>query len=533
MLDTDSVINGVNTWENEVERMLQDKLSTCDHCITTRSVMGCTHGMKWQECRSHHEVVLKSFQWKLRSFFTICLSATSVSNVCFIKYSGNSSNSKKQSTLSVNAPVFIPKYTTQAANLSVTAAEFVPRNPFPAYTHTQNPDNLYEDFQRLVNIQPTSYPDSQVSPSKSQIIEAFKASLYQLTIRPGEMEVVMRPMVDMLLQCDDDSIVQDIIELLFEQCVSEPNFRYTGARLCKYLSTELTANKIFLNFRSQFLTRCKEEYLKKEELVANPGSINRLCGFTMFIGELFLNLELESKTGPQKIGILRIPVLRDLLLILLSHPTDFTVKCAMQLLKLTGATIEDTAHLNKPEDGSYDEVFLQIRALNSYPSLNETSKCLIKSVLSLKDNNWGRTNSRSSTSSVSSQDNTSHQYYNQPQYAQIDPVFYNDKGQPITAQEAGYFNQEYEEYDIDQEAEEYEHYLAAGQNGNVQWDAAEDIGEPHWDQGMGYQHWSHTDEIPYNTDYYQGARTYEENYMDDEMEAAYEEFLRQQVQGHR
>lgn len=42
-----------------------------------------------------------------------------------------------------------------------------------------------------------------------------------------------------------------------------------------------------------FYCRCKAEYLKKEEMIANPKSTDRLCGFTMFIGELFLNLEVD------------------------------------------------------------------------------------------------------------------------------------------------------------------------------------------------------------------------------------------------
>lgn len=42
-----------------------------------------------------------------------------------------------------------------------------------------------------------------------------------------------------------------------------------------------------------FYCRCKEEFLKKDEMILNPKLIDRLCGFTMFIGELFLNLEVE------------------------------------------------------------------------------------------------------------------------------------------------------------------------------------------------------------------------------------------------
>ena len=88
----------------------------------------------------------------------------------------------------------------------------------------QNADNLYEDFQRLVNICPSHLPGGQVSaPSNDQVVEGFKSALHALTIRPGEMESVMRPMVDLMLQCNDESIVHSIIELLFEQV--RPNIK--------------------------------------------------------------------------------------------------------------------------------------------------------------------------------------------------------------------------------------------------------------------------------------------------------------------
>lgn len=53
------------------------------------------------------------------------------------------------------------------------------------------------------------------------------------------------------------------------------------------------AQKIWMILIIFFYCRCKKEYLKKEEMIANPKSTDRLCGFTMFIGELFLNLEVD------------------------------------------------------------------------------------------------------------------------------------------------------------------------------------------------------------------------------------------------
>lgn len=315
------------------------------------------------------------------------------------------------------------------------------------------------------------------------------------------------------LPATEESIQNKVVEMLFEQCVSEPNFRYTGARLCRLLCKKLKSHPMFQDFRNVFLTRCKEEFLKKDEMILNPKLIDRLCGFTMFIGELFLNLEVEDGSGKaHKIGILRSPVLKDLLLILLSHPTDFTVKCATQLLKLTGSTIEDTAYLNKtPEEGSYDEVFLQIRQLDTYPDLNRTSKCLIKSVLDLKDNNWGR--SRSSNPPTP-EDSYQQNYQQAANFTQNEPIFYNQHGQPISAQEAGYSDQAFDPYLQEEEEEEF-----------ARWEAGELEEGGHWVEGGDYQAWSDQDE------YFQTG-PYTENYMDAEIEAAYEEFLRQQPSHH-
>lgn len=413
---------------------------------------------------------------------------------------GLDSSKNLQSTLSVNAPEFVPRKTT----FSVTAAEFVPRQqPYPQYSQS-----LYQDFQGL---QIGGYGQP---PTSELVLDNFKTALTALISQPGNMEELMSGVIDQInqLPATEESIEDKVVEMLFEQCVSEPNFRYTGARLCGLLCKKLKTHPMFQDFRNAFLMRCKKEYLKKEEMIANPKSTDRLCGFTMFIGELFLNLEVEDGSGQsQKIGILRSPVLKDLLLILLSHPTDFTIKCATQLLKLTGSTIEDTAYLNKTPEGSYDEVFLQIRQLDTYPDLNRTSKCLIKSVLDLKDNNWGRSRSSNPTTP---EDSYQQNYQQAANFTQNEPIFYNQHGQPISAQEAGYSDQAFDPYLQEEEEEEF-----------ARWEAGELEEGGHWVEGGDYQAWSDQDE------YFQTG-PFTENYMDEEIEAAYEEFLRQQPSHH-
>ncbi|XP_062601985.1 polyadenylate-binding protein-interacting protein 1-like [Saccostrea cucullata] len=330
---------------------------------------------------------------------------------------------KPQSNLSVNAPEFVPRKTT----FSVTAAEFVPRQqPYPQYSK-----NLYEDFQDL---QIGEY----YTPSREEVLNSFQETLTALISQPGNMEELMRVVIDQMKQLSESeqSIQDSVIEMLFEQCVTEPNFRYTGARLCKLLCKELKSHPIFKNFRGAFLTRCK----------------------------------------------------------------------------LTGSTIEDTAYLNTTSEGSYDEVFLQIRQLDTYPDLNRTSKCLIKSVIDLKDNNWGR--SRSSNP-VTPEESYQPVYQQAAEFTQNEPVFYNQQGQPITAEEAGYYDQAYNSYL--QEEEEY-----------ARWEAEGFEEQNAWVEGGDYQAWSSDpNQLEYDNGYYQTG-PYSENYMDEEIEAAYEEFLRQQ-----
>ncbi|XP_033738113.1 polyadenylate-binding protein-interacting protein 1-like isoform X1 [Pecten maximus] len=463
---------------------------------------------------------------------------------------------KPAKQLSVNAPEFVPKFTIppppltvpkpQAGqgdglmkpNLSVTAAEFVPRGQ-PAYTHVQN--NLFEDFQRLVSITPSHVSAPASKPTSDKVISDFKTMLFNMTIQPGNIEEYLSSIVNIMKNVADETVVREVIEILFEQCVTEPNFRYTGARVCRHMTKELKHVRAFANFRTQFLTRCKEDYLKKDDWALSADTIPRLCGFTMFIGELFLNLEVDNPDGTsQKVGVLRF-VLRDLLLALLSNPNDTTVKSVTQLLKLTGSTIEDTAHLNaNPEERDYSKVFQQLQQLNMSQDLNQTSHLLIKSVLNLKENNWGR----ESTSSTSSQPDSHSQSYSQG-FSTNEPVFYNQQGQTITREEAGYYD-DYTDYMLEQEAEAYA-YMQAGDTG-YQSNYGNNISSYNRTQSLNhngngyhqqnpsdYQAWSsNPDDVAYEEDYnYSNMVNYDENYMDDEMEAAYEEFLRSQNQGHR
>ncbi|XP_076084303.1 polyadenylate-binding protein 1-like isoform X2 [Mytilus galloprovincialis] len=266
-------------------------------------------------------------------------------------------------------------------------------------------DNLSRDSQRPADVRPDS--------SNNDSISAFNDIIYETTLRPGNLEETTDLIAQILQNCSGDQVLSSIlhvVDTLFEKSITEQSFQCTGATIVKYLSDKLSTVPAFANFRNFFLTRCKEEYLKRDDLISNPGSVPRICGFANFIGNLFLNWEVTTDGVKQRIPVLRF-MIRDVLLVLLKHSTDDTVICATEILKRTGALMEETAHLNGPAEGNFSEVFSQIGQLELQSRLNETTKYSITSLLKLKSRKWDRRDSLQlrATRSVTQNKQTDHE----------------------------------------------------------------------------------------------------------------------------
>ncbi|XP_046584540.1 polyadenylate-binding protein-interacting protein 1-like isoform X2 [Haliotis rubra] len=360
---------------------------------------------------------------------------------------------------------------TKASNLSASAPEFVPR--FGGSSIDYDP-----------------------------VLEEFKQTLRILNTSPGNVEEYMRPLCEKFRHgVTTSEHLAEIIDVLFLQSVAEANFRYTGARICQQICSRLKDHALFNTFRNAFLKRCQKQYEKRELLVTLPDKLDELTGFTLFMGELFLNLEVPSTDGrTTKMKILP-NILKDLVLTLLSQPGKETVKCSCQLLKLVGASMED---MMEPAD-HFDEVFSQLQLVMQSRSLEENTKFLIKSVLNLKLSNWGRPESSSSSQGGDSEFNGSVSH----ELLQNEPVFYNASGQTITREEAGFYNEEVEdgEYILNEDEEQAFLEWQAESNEGVHNDA--------------YSSWSNNEDQTY-FGYYAN-----DDEMDDETEAAYEEFLKQ------
>ncbi|CAL1537577.1 unnamed protein product [Lymnaea stagnalis] len=445
-----------------------------------------------------------------------------------------------KSQLSADAKVFVPRnqvetvylpdsyddsqYNTSddSYGLSVSAAEFVPRSAedYNSYNeqYYQTIPYEYDDPNYVMNAlnglslqeyEPSSSYNGHGESTGNAILDRFNHCLYVLNMHPGNMEDYLRPICEMIERSGSTEIVNEMVESLFNQSIQEQNFRYTGARICQFLTSNLKSNPLFSGFHKIFIKRCQVEY---EKLIqGNCCDQERLRGLSMFMAEIFLNVETVNQDG----AIERLAFLPKILIhfvhTLLSQPNDLNVKCSCQLLKLSGALIDDVVKSQRDQCIKFEEIFIKLQKLKSDPGLSDNAKFLVGSVLNLKENEWNR--------SVSSPPKKTFQFTTDPNNFQVpEPVFYNNDGSICSRTEAGLPEEEGEDgaYVLNEEEE-----IAF-----LEWQAEQ---EGLTDQGQGY-----FNDTGYDS--YQLDEGVDDGGMGDEVEAAYEEFLQEQsnyIQGYQ
>ncbi|KAK3782497.1 hypothetical protein RRG08_061727 [Elysia crispata] len=360
------------------------------------------------------------------------------------------------SKLSADAQEFIPRgktvypdqtsYTDGSGTLSVEAAEFYP---------VRAENYVYSDFYQNPDLDPNYLVDSfgnmalthqeydtdvgpQLSSTGDPVLDKFNETLYILNTHPGNMEEYLRPICELIQRGQGNNTdVGNMVESLFEQSIQESNFRYTGARICQYLSTHLKDTPQFEGFHKIFIRRCQIEYDKRTDLVnGGPEDQERLRGLAMFMAEVFLNVQIINADG----SISRLKFLPGILMNLahcvMSKPVDLNIKCICQLFKLSGALIEDEVKIKPEECFEFEEIFSNLQSLQDSSMISDDAKFRIKSVMNLKEANWNRNlSSPPKKSTEFNSDLTSFQSQ--------EPVFYNNAGERCSRQEANLPEEDY------------------------------------------------------------------------------------------
>ncbi|ESN93905.1 hypothetical protein HELRODRAFT_193918 [Helobdella robusta] len=287
--------------------------------------------------------------------------------------------SDNNAAASLSLSLVVGDNTTKSKALSADAPEFYPKNFILELPVGLDPLTLNDD-DRHQNSPHSTLAGMTLEQLKQNelILRDLRQGIQMFTNDPGNFEQFMPFLarkLAALISAGDHSFMS-VIEEIFTQSIEEVNFRYTGARMCNYLSH--SEERAFDDFQRLFLARCEQEY--DEILSPRPTSLAHIIGYSLFVGELLLNMKDVSTNEviPQfsnQIG--------NLLMYLLNDHSKEALMCCVQLLKLTGAVLEESLP-------SLNDIFNKMNTIVNEQSLPQNLLCLMQSVMNQRLNNWGQ-----------------------------------------------------------------------------------------------------------------------------------------------
>ncbi|XP_029017111.1 polyadenylate-binding protein-interacting protein 1 [Betta splendens] len=296
----------------------------------------------------------------------------------------------------------------KSSSLSASAPEFVPTG-----------FSLYEDPQ---------YEDAAYYYGEETLADTVKDFLGYLSSSPGSFETDIENITGMLNSwVTTEDLLEELVDLIFTQSTAIPNFSYTGARLCNYLSHHLTPPSG--NFRQMLLKRCHTEFEKKDSAVkGDPETQKKFHSFVLFLGELYLNLEVKSGKGPPARADILLRGLCDLMKSLFSNPEDANLICAVKLLKLTGSVLDDT--WKEKGQSHMEDLMKNIDTILLDATGSRYARQMLLNLLKLRSSDWGRVHAAAAASNATPDTD--------PNYFMNEPTFYTEDGTPFTAADPEY-----------------------------------------------------------------------------------------------
>lgn len=335
------------------------------------------------------------------------------------------------------------------SRLSAHAPEFIPS------TYTPVQDDVYEE-----DCYDGYYPEFSLADLVQDILSHLNSSPGSFETDIGSITATLNDWVT------SEETLHELVELIFSQSTSMPNFTYTGARLCNFLSHHLSLSPASGNFRQLLLKRCRTEYEQRQQaLMGDEETQKRFHTYVLFLGELYLNLEVKSVKGTMSRAEILLGALKDLMDTLFSQPKDRNLICAVKLLKLTGSVLEDA--WKQRGQSHMDELIQKIEGILLDAQCSRDVRQMLLKLVELRSSNWGRVHAAAAYDEATPD--------NDPNYYMNEPTFYTADGTPFTAADPEYS----EKYQEILEREDYfpEFYEENG-NENEALDSEEDEMEP-------------------------------------------------------
>ncbi|XP_037634444.1 polyadenylate-binding protein-interacting protein 1 [Sebastes umbrosus] len=335
----------------------------------------------------------------------------------------------------------------KSSKLSASAPEFVPAGI-----------NSYED---------PSFYDEDESYYEPTLAETVADFLDHLSSSPGSFESDVEQITCMLNSwVTTEELLNELVELIYTQSTAIPNFSYTGARLCNYLSHHLIVSPPSGNFRQLLMKRCQTDFERRDAAVrGDPETQKKFHSYVLFLGELYLNLEVKSSKGPPNRANILLIALKDLMNSLFSKPVDGNLICAVKLLKLTGSVLDDAwKESGKPH---MEDLIRRIETILLDAKCSRDVRQMLLKLVELRSSDWGRVRAASAASNATPD--------NDPNYFMNEPTFYTEDGTPFTAADPDYA-EKYQEI-LDRQ-EYFQDIDGENENGNEIYEDSEDEMEP-------------------------------------------------------
>ncbi|KAF3695551.1 Polyadenylate-binding protein-interacting protein 1 [Channa argus] len=346
-------------------------------------------------------------------------------------------------------------------------------NSTSAYRGSNNVDSLVKSSKlsasapEFVPSGMPQYEDSACDDSEGYYSEPFLSDMVtdfldHLSSSPGSFDSDVEYITDTLnYWVTTKELLQELVELIFTQSTAIPNFSYTGARLCNHLSHRLSINSPNGSFRQLLLKRCQKEFEQRDAAVqGDVDTQKKFHSFVLFLGELYLNLEVKSSKGPPERAHILLAALFELMKSLFSHPVDANLICAVKLLKLTGSVLDDAwKDRGQPH---MEELVQRIETILLDATCSRDVRQMLLKLVELRSSDWGRVCAGASASNATPD--------NDPNYFMNEPTFYTEDGTPFTAADPEYA----EKYQEILDKQDYFHDTD-GENGDEVYDFEDEM----------------------------------------------------------
>jgi len=215
-------------------------------------------------------------------------------------------------------------------------------------------------------------------------------AITELTSHPASFNRCTRDITSALNSCSDVETLNVAVTLLIEQCICNPNFCYSGARIAQSLTQSgVAVNKV--SFKSTLLMKCQQEFQTCLANMENDSQMmQRSHGILLFFGELYMNIRIQKGGLAVPLNILGYGVLEmmEKLVKLSSHEN---IKCVFQVLKLVGWELDNS------DDTKMKTLFEKLLKDMSYlcmsAHLQSRTKSLLDTLFELRNKEWNHANS--------------------------------------------------------------------------------------------------------------------------------------------